>query len=119
MEIGIGRNTAVKDALIAAGVEVKCTDIHPEPGVAGAEVIRDDVHEPDVSLYRGAEVIYAVRPGVEMVPSMIRLAQRVNADLLVYHLGGEMYMEGGEIIECGVVLHRYHRRRDQKRVVCF
>jgi hypothetical protein len=56
--------------------------------------------------------MYAIRPAVEMVPALIALARRLDCDLIVYHLGFERYGNGGEIIDCGVILHRYHR--DQK-----
>ena len=69
-----------------------------------------NVFAPDLALYRGAEVIYAVRPGVEMVPPLVALARCCACDLLVYHLGNEIYLEGGERIAAGgVVLHRYYR----------
>ena len=35
------------------------------------------------------------------------LARAINCDLLVYHLGFEVYENGGERIDCGVLLHRY------------
>jgi uncharacterized UPF0146 family protein len=68
----------------------------------------DDIFHPREDLYRGAEVLYAIRPGVEMVPALIELARQVNADLLVYHPGDELYQDGGVVIECGIPLHRYH-----------
>jgi len=71
------------------------------------------VFSPDEELYRRADLIYAIRPGVEMVPALIALASRTGADLLVYHLGNEIYGDGGEIIDCGVILHRYHRVKVQ------
>ena len=58
----------------------------------------DDCVEPRLSLYEGVEVIYAVRPGLEIVPALISLAERVCADLVVYHLGFEVYMDGGEVV---------------------
>jgi hypothetical protein len=44
-----------------------------------------------------------------MVPSLIDLARAIGCDLIVYHLGNEIYEDGGEIIDCGPVLHRYYR----------
>jgi hypothetical protein len=69
----------------------------------------DDVFSPESGLYAGAEVIYAIRPAVEMIPPLLALARAVNSDLLVYHLGFEMYANGGERIDCGVMLHRYFK----------
>lgn len=109
VEIGIGRNTDVAAACARAGLRVRATDIRPVPPVEGVEGRVDDVFDPDLPWYAGADLVYAVRPGVEMVPSMIDLAQAVGCDLIVYHLGNEIYLDGGESIDCGVVLHRYVR----------
>ena len=42
-----------------------------------------------------------------MIPPLLTLARAINSDLLVYHLGFETYANGGERIDCGVLLHRY------------
>ena len=52
-----------------------------------------------------------------MIPPLIALAQQVNCDLLVYHLGFESYGKGGERIDCGVLLHRYHRYQNPSKSV--
>ena len=69
----------------------------------------DDIFSPDISLYKGADVIYAIRPAIEMIPPLLELAQTINCDLIVYHLGFECYGNGGEKIDCGVLLHRYFK----------
>jgi len=106
VEVGIGRNTTAAEILLGAGVLIRATDIKdlPESPIPFSV---DDVFEPDLSLYRGADVIYAVRPAIEMIPPLISLAQAAGADLVVYHLGFETYGDGGEKIDCGVILHRY------------
>jgi uncharacterized UPF0146 family protein len=87
------------------------------PSISPLDVIVDDVFDPDIDIFRGTDVIYAIRPAVEMVPSMIALAERVNADLLVYFLGFECYKDGGGTIDCGVVLHQYYRRQNPSKSV--
>ena len=114
VEIGVGENLVAARILRDAGVRIRCTDIRPVPSEDGIPVLRDDVFSPDEGLYAGAEVLYAIRPGVEMVPALIALAARTGADLLVYHLGNEVYGTGGELIDCGVILHRYHSRADTR-----
>jgi len=111
VEVGIGTNTDVAAMLHSAGVGVVATDRYL-PQDLPVPVVVDDIFDPTESLFRGAGAIYALRPGVEMVPPMIALARRVSADLLVYHLGGEVYGDGGEVIDCGVILHCYHRAGD-------
>ncbi len=111
VEVGIGNNPDAARIVAAAGALALCTDIRPGIRHDGLTVVTDDIFEPDLRLYAGADLIYAVRPGVEMVPPLIALARRVNSDLLVYHLGCEIYEDGGEVLDCGpVLLHRYHCR---------
>jgi uncharacterized UPF0146 family protein len=110
VEIGIGRNPEVAIALAAAGTEMIATDIRPLQPLSAIRMVVDDVARPDYAVYEGADLIYAVRPGIEMVPAMLSLARRINSDLIVYHLGFEIYGDGGEIIDCTVPLRRYHRR---------
>jgi uncharacterized UPF0146 family protein len=111
VEVGAGENLVTARIIRDAGVRIRCTDIRPVPGEHGIPVALDDVFSPDEELYRGADLILAIRPGVEMVPPLIALAARTDADLLVYHLGNEVYGTGGELIDCGVILHRYHARK--------
>jgi len=112
VEVGIGNNPVAARVIAAAGGLMLCTDIRPGIRHDGLTVVTDDIFEPDLRLYAGADLIYAVRPGVEMVPPLMALAGRVNSDLLVYHLGCEIYEDGGEVVDCGpVLLHRYRRRR--------
>jgi len=111
VEVGIGNNPEAARLIQAAGALMLCTDIRSGIRHDGLTVVTDDVFEPDIRLYEGADLIYAVRPGVEMVPPLIALADRIDSDLLVYHLGCEIYGDGGEVVDCGpVLLHRYRRR---------
>jgi uncharacterized protein len=111
VEVGIGKNTEAADILADAGILLRSTDVKdlqvPEKFLFSV----DDVFSPELSLYHGADVIYAIRPAIEMIPPLIALAQTINADLVVYHLGFESYGNGGEKIDCGVTLHRYVRNQ--------
>ncbi|MDO9324653.1 MAG: UPF0146 family protein [Methanoregula sp.] len=112
IEIGIGRNEEAAHIVRNAGGLILCTDVKPLDLTGDLPFSQDDIFSPDISLYTGAEVMYAIRPAPEMIPPLIELAERVNADLIVYHLGFESYGNGGEIIDCGVLLHRYHTRSE-------
>ncbi|MEM2124408.1 MAG: UPF0146 family protein [Methanolinea sp.] len=117
-EVGVGENVACARLLARAGLDVFCTDIRPGPPDGGIPFFRDDVFSPSVSLYRDRDLIYSIRPHEEMVPPLIALAREVDCDLLVYHLGFEGYGRGGELVDCGVILHRYHRcQNPSKRVL--
>jgi uncharacterized protein len=112
VEIGIGRNSHAAEILNRKRVLLRSTDVKSLELPPALNFTIDDVFEPDLSLYRGADVIYAIRPAVEMVPPIIDIARGVNCDLIVCHLGFEVYADGGEKIDCGVVLHRYYRRSE-------
>jgi uncharacterized UPF0146 family protein len=109
VEVGIGNNPGAALLIHEAGIPIRCTDIHTRDVPQGIQFTVDDIFEPDLSLYAGAGVIYAIRPAEEMIPPLIALAHRIGCDLLVYHLGFESYGDGGEKIDCGVILHRYNR----------
>ena len=116
-EVGIGRNTDAAEILSHAGKLLRSTDIKKMPVPEDLVFIVDDIFSPDISSYRGADVIYAIRPAIEMIPPLVKLAERVNCDLIVYHLGFESFGNGGEKIDCGVILHRYfHRQNPSNRV---
>jgi uncharacterized UPF0146 family protein len=108
VEIGAGKNFEVARLLHAAGTRVQCTDIKPMPPDPYIPAFIDDIFTPRHALYSGCDLIYAIRPTVEMVPPLIHLAQELHCDLLVYHLGFEVYGDGGDLVDCGVILHRYH-----------
>jgi uncharacterized protein len=110
VEVGIGKNTEVARTHHEAGKSIRCTDIRDVLVPEWLIFVTDDIFSPEISFYRGVDLIYAVRPAIEMVPSLIALARIINCDLLVYHLGFESYGNGGEIIDCGVILHRYFSR---------
>lgn len=111
VEIGVGGNITAAEIIRQSGTEICCTDILRLALPAGLPFYQDDICRPDLRIYRRADLLYAVRPGEEMMAPLIALACRVNADLLVYHLGFESYSDGGELIDCGVILHRYHRQK--------
>ncbi len=109
VEVGIGTNTTAAKIVHDAGIHIRCTDIRKVQVPPWLAFRVDDVFSPDLSLYEGADVIYSIRPAIEMIPPLLTLARAVNTDLLVYHLGFEAYENGGERIDCGVLLHRYHK----------
>ncbi|MDR0980599.1 MAG: hypothetical protein LBL85_02260 [Methanocalculaceae archaeon] len=107
IELGFGGKTIAAEIIQEAGIPILCTDVHSYQTVAVPAVV-DDVFSPTFSYYQGVDVLYAIRPGCEMIPPMMALAERTRAELIVYHLGFELYGNGGEIIDLGdILLHRY------------
>ncbi len=81
VEVGIGKNTEAARILHDAGVRVRCTDIRDMQVPEYLSFTVDDIFSPSASLYKGADVIYAIRPAIEMVPPMLELARIINCDL--------------------------------------
>lgn len=111
VEVGYGGNTIAASIIQRMGGSVLCLDLKAFPAAKGVRAAVDDITQPDLRLYIGSDCIYSIRPGIEMMPDLIALARRVGSDLLIYHLGCELYQKGGEKIDCGVILHRYRPTR--------
>lgn len=108
VEVGVGNNFEAARVIHDAGIRILCTDIREREPPEGMRFVRDDITCPRMDLYIGSDCIYAIRPGEEMMLPLVNLASEVGADLLVYHLGFEIYGDGGEVIPVGkVLLHRY------------
>lgn len=91
-EIGIGHFPDVACALLEKGIKVFATDIHPFH-YAAFRVYADDITSPDLALYDGTEVLYSMRPPLELVPYMEKLAKMIPADLIIKPLASE-YPDG-------------------------
>lgn len=117
VEVGVGKNTDAARVLFDAGIIIHCTDVKDVHPPEWLTFTVDDIFSPVIAVYEGAEVIYAIRPAIEMIPPLIALACRINGDLLVYHLGFESFDDGGEVIDCGVILHRYFRSQNPSKSV--
>ena len=94
-EIGVGHCPDVAWALTRRGLSVFATDVEPFSH-NGLTVLRDDITEPDDTLYRHVDLLYALRPAPELVPYMRRLAKRLPADLIVKPLASDR--AGGRLI---------------------
>jgi uncharacterized UPF0146 family protein len=108
-EIGVGNNFEAALFLLKEGRRIFCTDIKQPEETYGVPFVIDDLFSPDQTLYRDVDLIYAIRPGEEMIPALIALTHQVDCDLIVYHLGFEGFGGRGEIIDCGVILYRYYK----------
>jgi len=88
VEVGVGSVPEVA-LLLAPHLEVVATD-KAAGTVGGLVVVADDVFSPDPDLYRGASLLYSIRPPQEMQLAMGRLAGEVGADLIVRPLADEV-----------------------------
>lgn len=53
----------------------------------------DDITDPDFSIYKDVEIVYSIRPPVELIPYMQCLANAIYADLIVRPLTSD-HIEG-------------------------
>lgn len=100
-EVGIGLSPDIAFALLRKGIRVFATDIL-QFHYRGLKVVIDDITLPDVSLYRGTDLIYSMRPPPELIPYMKRLASMVSADLILKPLSDE-YIDGWQLMQNGNV----------------
>ena len=89
VEVGVGHriDVAIQVKTRLPDAEVVVTDndeswvrAHRTPKV---KAVVDDVSNPKLALYEGAGLIYSLHPPVELVPSLVSLANLVGADLLL------------------------------------
>lgn len=96
VEVGIGRKWDVAIQLSAAGFEVIATDVM-DIDPQGFGFVKDDINNPDMSIYRIAGLIYSIRPPPELFTSIMNVARSAGADCLIRPLSNE-FPENGELI---------------------
>ncbi len=89
VEVGVGRRPGVAGALADRGVDVTATDILDRPTPEGVCFVRDDVTDPDLAVYRGADAVYARHCPPELQRPTRDVARTVGAPFLFTALGGD------------------------------
>jgi uncharacterized protein len=89
VEVGVGHFPEVALSLQARGLDVLLTD-KEERFLGGLRVEKDDIFSPRLELYRGASLLYSIRPPLELQLAMGLLAAKVGADVLVRPLMDEV-----------------------------
>jgi uncharacterized UPF0146 family protein len=87
VEVGVGSLPQVA-LLLKDAMDVIVTDIS-EQEHAGVRFCRDDIFSPDMSIYKGASLIYSIRPPIDMQEAIARVAREVGADLIIRPFGNE------------------------------
>lgn len=91
VEIGVGAypSVAVHLKKLLPSVSVIVTDIDRvqlatiKEAYVELEPVYDNIFEPQLTVYRGADLIYSIRPPPEMIPEIMKLAVKVGSDLLI------------------------------------
>ena len=86
VEVGVGKTK--KTALELRknpDIELTTTDTNPE---TDPDVI-DDITQPNIEVYHGAELLYSIRPPPEIHTPLQEVAEKIESDLLITPLGNE------------------------------
>ena len=89
VEVGAGHVPAVALQLLARGLEVVLTD-REERLLGSIRIEKDDIFAPRMELYRGASLLYSIRPPLELQIAMGDVAARLGTDILVRPLQDEV-----------------------------
>jgi uncharacterized protein len=87
VEVGVGHHPEVA-LLLKDAFDLVCTDV-TDPGIAGIGFVRDDIYRPDISLYRGAALVYSIRPPLDMQVPIAAVASAAGADLIIRPFSSE------------------------------
>ncbi len=79
VEIGIGSEESVFSTLKQMG-GFELTAVDSSKSQKG---ILDNIFEPEISIYQGAELLYSIRPSPEMIPAIRKIGEKVGADVLI------------------------------------
>ena len=89
VEIGIGRRPDLARALAERGATVTATDIYDRDVPAGVTFVRDDIVDPEPSVYADADAIYARNLPPELHRPALEVARTVDAAFVFTTLGGD------------------------------
>ena len=85
-EIGVGKFDMIANMLSEReNIILIKTDILPKDST----VIKDDITNPNIDLYRNTDIIYSIRPPSELQPYLVSLALEVDSQLIIKPLTNE------------------------------
>ena len=86
VEIGAGKfQTISKNLSENENIDIIMTDIDP----ANENIIRDDVFNPNMNIYREADILFSIRPPAELQEAIMKIRDDVNATLIIKPLFNE------------------------------
>lgn len=89
IEVGIGRRTDLAAELAKSGISVTATDVYQRDVPDDVCFVRDDIVDPDPSVYAAADAVYARNLPPELHRPALEVAQRADATFLFTTLGGD------------------------------
>lgn len=88
VEVGVGREfTVIRELRRNLDAKIIATDIREKE--RGKDFIKDDILNPDLKIYEGAELIYSLRPPPEFIPYLEKVARKAGADLIIKPMSTE------------------------------
>ena len=86
VEIGAGKfQTISKNLSENENIDIVMTDIDS----ANENIIKDDVFNPNMSIYNGADILFSIRPPAELQEAIMKIRDEVNATLIIKPLFNE------------------------------
>ena len=86
VEIGAGKfQTISKNLSENENIDIVMTDIDP----ANENIIRDDVFNPNMNIYKDADILFSIRPPAELQEAIMKIRDDVNATLIIKPLFNE------------------------------
>ena len=89
VEVGVGVRPAVAVGLAERGCRVVATDVHDRSVPGPVRFVRDDVTDPDLAVYRGADAVYALNCPPELQRPLADVAEAAGAACLFTTLGAD------------------------------
>ena len=86
VEIGAGKfQTISKNLSENENIDIIMTDINP----ANENIIKDDVFNPNMNIYKDADILFSIRPPAELQEAIMKIRDDVNATLIIKPLFNE------------------------------
>ena len=98
IEVGIGRSpyTALLLQKLLPKTELKVVDVDREAveelRKIGLKAFVDDLTNPSLEIYRGADLIYSIRPPFELIPKIASLGIRTGSDIMIAPLSEDAHL---------------------------
>lgn len=86
VEIGVGRFHNISNKIQEnENIELIMTDINP----SNENVIKDDIFNPNMRLYENTDILFSIRPPVEIQKAIIDLRDKLDCTLIIKPLFNE------------------------------
>ncbi|MFB6310386.1 MAG: UPF0146 family protein [Salinirussus sp.] len=89
VELAVGTRTDLAAILAARGIEIRVTDIRERAVPSNVEFVRDDLTDPDTTVYADADALYARNLPAELQSPARDLARTIDTPLWFTTLGME------------------------------